>query len=225
MTKTIGLGPPFVALILFAIFFQPTFTRHLPQDMWAKLLFSPQTFFLVSILFIARIKTLNLRDLGIFRERFNWDVGLGLLITITPVLLVLGIASIVSVIDSMWPFLPYPIFGGPPLAWEFARHRWLILLLLAPIGEEIFFRGILLRAIRASYPAWIAVMSSALIFMGAHGHLSFGPLILGLMNGVIVLRTGSILPGIIFHALSNMYGPITMQFFPNIFRYLEFLYA
>jgi membrane protease YdiL (CAAX protease family) len=98
------------------------------------------------------------------------------------------------------------------------------LLLLAPLSEEIFFRGILLKGIRENHPGWVAVTVSSLIFMGAHGSFAAGPLILGIVNGIVTLRSGSIVPGIVFHTISNLYGPAMTLLTPNLARALQFLY-
>jgi ABC-2 type transport system permease protein/sodium transport system permease protein len=83
--------------------------------------------------------------------------------------------------------------------------------LMPAICEEFFFRGYLLGAFRGRMPAWLAIGLSALLF--GFFHLSVGGLIatervlsstlLGIVLGWICWRTGSVLPGIVLHALHN----------------------
>ncbi len=76
---------------------------------------------------------------------------------------------------------------------------------LAPLFEEVIFRGILLPVFARSFGSIIGVVSSALIFGIAH--LSVGELpalfVLGIGLAVLRLRTGRLLPSICMHALWN----------------------
>lgn len=81
----------------------------------------------------------------------------------------------------------------------------LVAIVVAPVCEEIFFRGFLLPGLARVMPVWAAVVASALVFGLAHADLgSFVPLVvIGLVVGVLRWRTGSLWPGIALHALNN----------------------
>jgi membrane protease YdiL (CAAX protease family) len=224
--KRIGLVPPFVALVLFGLLYHfPIPARWIPRSGWGRLPFSPQLFFLVASGIILAIRRIPWRETGLSRNGAGRNLAIGVFLGSLPVALALGAGLLLTEVNAVLPFLPRPIFGGAPLDVSILPYDLVTLLLLAPICEEIFFRGILLRAIREDYPAWIAVVASALIFMGGHGKMAFGPLALGLINGIVLLRTGSILPGIAFHSIANAYGPVMILWFPNLYRYLQFLYS
>lgn len=77
--------------------------------------------------------------------------------------------------------------------------------LLAPVLEEMLFRGVLLRAFLARYPKWVAISYSALLFGVAHLNLyqfllAFS---LGLLFGWLFERSRSLLPSIAMHATFN----------------------
>lgn len=84
---------------------------------------------------------------------------------------------------------------------------WMILCvcILAPIGEELIFRGLTLRIMRKAIPLWAAVIVQALLFGIYHLNLVQGvyAFLLGLLFGWIAYRYGSVVPGILLHMVVN----------------------
>jgi len=76
---------------------------------------------------------------------------------------------------------------------------------LAPILEEMLFRGFLLRGLLEKFSPKMALFLSAFFFAAAHLSATFFPvyLALGLLLGFVFLRTKSLFPGIFFHAINN----------------------
>lgn len=107
-------------------------------------------------------------------------------------------------------------------------NRWgyLAIGLLAPLSEEIVFRGAILRAL-LSKPflagksehtnAWIAISISALFFALIH----FNPVqmphafVIGLLLGWMYWRTGSILPGVAYHWANNSVAYVLYNIYPS----------
>jgi len=81
----------------------------------------------------------------------------------------------------------------------------LLLAVGAPIVEELFFRGLLLRALLARTPAPAAVVGSALLFGLAHFEaVQFAGLAaFGVVLAMLAWRTGRLTPGIGAHAAFN----------------------
>jgi membrane protease YdiL (CAAX protease family) len=85
----------------------------------------------------------------------------------------------------------------------------LVTAVLAPVCEEVFFRGMLYRYLRARWPVWAAVLGSAILFGMAHfSGLDGLPLlpVFGFMGVVLALVyewTGSLGNTILLHALNN----------------------
>jgi membrane protease YdiL (CAAX protease family) len=77
--------------------------------------------------------------------------------------------------------------------------------LLAPLFEEMLFRGILLRAFLERYPRGIAIGYSALYFGAAHLNVYQFSLafFLGLLLGWLYERSRSLIPCIALHAAVN----------------------
>jgi membrane protease YdiL (CAAX protease family) len=86
--------------------------------------------------------------------------------------------------------------------------------LVVPVFEELYTRGYLLGRIRESFSAGGAMVMMAAFFTLAHGQYhQTDPLAIGqeasifvwaLCVGYAVLRTGSLLPGLIAHAMTNV---------------------
>ncbi|HET8863214.1 MAG TPA: type II CAAX endopeptidase family protein, partial [Solirubrobacterales bacterium] len=91
-------------------------------------------------------------------------------------------------------------FGTLPL-------QILLIVIVAPISEEICFRGMVFGGLRTRLPAWAAALISGLIFGLLHALTGFSavpPLMaFGVILALLYERTGSIVPGILLHMLNN----------------------
>lgn len=83
---------------------------------------------------------------------------------------------------------------------------------VAPLCEEIFFRGFVFMGLRHAMPVGWAIVFSALIFAIAHGDPgSFAVLfIIGLALAFLRWHTHSLWPGIILHMLNNGLGAVAI---------------
>lgn len=83
----------------------------------------------------------------------------------------------------------------------------LLIVVAAPISEEICFRGMLFGGLRERTPRIAAALISAAIFGGLHattGVSAIPPLIgFGFVLCLLYEKTGSVVPGIILHMLNN----------------------
>jgi membrane protease YdiL (CAAX protease family) len=104
------------------------------------------------------------------------------------------------------------IFGAPhqkDIAEDFGAVPVQVLLIVvaAPISEEVCFRGMLFGGLRERLPRLAAALISALIFGGLHATTGIGavpPLIIfGFVLALLYEKTGSIIPGILLHMLNN----------------------
>ena len=80
------------------------------------------------------------------------------------------------------------------------------LAILAPVAEEIYFRGITLETARRISPkVWVAVLVQAALFGLAHGNpiQSTYTFLLGLLMGVVALRAGGLPATILLHFAVN----------------------
>lgn len=80
--------------------------------------------------------------------------------------------------------------------------------ILAPISEELIFRGVTLRIAQRTFPFWIANIIQAFFFGVFHMNMLQGcyTFVLGLILGYICYKGGSIYHVIFFHFLFNLWG-------------------
>src|SRR5713101_5118277 len=76
---------------------------------------------------------------------------------------------------------------------------------LAPVGEELFFRGFMLTRLRQVWRAGPAIVVTALAFGLIHGEWVHGLLAtgIGLYLGLVTARSGSVIPAVICHVANN----------------------
>jgi membrane protease YdiL (CAAX protease family) len=109
-------------------------------------------------------------------------------------------------------FLPFVDFeqvqdtGYSQIALQYEFILALIMLVcIAPIAEEILFRGYLFGKLRAHVPVWLAVLISSLLFAAVHGAWNVGidVFALGIVLCLLRVVSGSLWPSIILHMMKN----------------------
>jgi uncharacterized protein len=150
-------------------------------------------------------------DFGLRQERWDWlkglGAGLGTQVVAIPLLYVL----IFTITDALGWDIDQDLSAAARELTDKATDPVgvvllvLIVAVLAPIIEELFFRGLLLRAVeRRSGPTW-ALWVSSVIFGAVHLQaLQFPALtLIGLVLGWMTLRTGRLGPAIWAHIAFN----------------------
>jgi membrane protease YdiL (CAAX protease family) len=87
----------------------------------------------------------------------------------------------------------------------------LLAVVIAPVVEELFFRGLLLRSLQRRWSAPIAVAVSAVAFGLAHVVFDWNSrtalpalVALGMVSGILAVRTGNLSRSILLHAGFNL---------------------
>jgi membrane protease YdiL (CAAX protease family) len=89
------------------------------------------------------------------------------------------------------------------------RYEYLLafstLVILAPIAEEILFRGYLFGKLKKNVPIWLAIITTSIVFGMFHGAWNIGIDTFALSIVLCLLRqaTGSLWPSILLHMLKN----------------------
>lgn len=95
---------------------------------------------------------------------------------------------------------------------------YMVIALLAPIAEEMVFRGAVLRIlIRWFRRPWTAIVVSAVIFGAIHANIPqfLHALFMGLLLGWVFYRTESIVPGVVIHWVNNTVAFILCRIYPD----------
>jgi hypothetical protein len=97
------------------------------------------------------------------------------------------------------------ITGGGELSTRDFLLLFVLVALLAPFAEELFFRGMLYPLLRNGRAAWLAIGLNALLFALVHfiPLLIPGLFIVGLLLAYLRERSASIWPSVCFHVLQN----------------------
>ena len=133
------------------------------------------------------------------------------------------IAAVGTIAPSLWlqsvlDFLPN--FAGEELL-DFIQHRWgyLVVCILAPLAEEVIFRGAVLRTMLEHWEGskrWTAIIISALLFGLAHMNPAQIPhaFLMGVLLGWLYERSRSLIPCVVLHCANNTIAYLMTAAYP-----------
>ncbi len=133
-------------------------------------------------------------------------------------LFTLGSVAVLSQVDSVLRLLPAPDWWNALLRTidetmlDLIRESYwaaaIALVVMAPVTEELFFRGLVLRGFRLRYSRKKAIVLSALLFAITHltPNQFLSAFAIGLFLAWIVLETGSLWLALFVHAVANGSG-------------------
>lgn len=126
-----------------------------------------------------------------------------LILLATPFLLLVS-SGVSEILQSTFPMSPSAEAQFSALLTP-ALPQVVLVCVLAPVLEEMLFRGIILRSFLAQYERWYAIAGSAVVFGFAHGNIYqlVGATLFGLLAGWLYERTRSLIPCIALHAANN----------------------
>ena len=93
----------------------------------------------------------------------------------------------------------------------------LLAIFVAPVVEEIFFRGFMQPALIKSIGTYAGIFATALIFGLSHAqYLDYNVAlvavtVIGLVLGTTRYYTGSVMPGIVAHLLNNFFAALSLH--------------
>ena len=131
-------------------------------------------------------------------------------------------AALGALVPSAWLQEKMPVLPNIVEA-EFEmimQNRWgyLVVGLLAPLVEEMVFRGAILRSLlRWKENPWVGIVISALLFALIHMNPAQMPhaFLIGLLLGWMYYRTDSIVPGVVYHWVNNTVAYILYNIYPT----------
>ncbi|MFH0839049.1 MAG: CPBP family intramembrane glutamic endopeptidase [Candidatus Omnitrophota bacterium] len=162
------------------------------------------------ILYFVRVKYKHtLRALGITVKNFLKAVLTGIVgyISFIPILIFVFILVIIFVNLFHYKPQPQPIFE---IFFEEKRTMvltYLIVLIsiIGPIAEEIFFRGFAYGALKKKWGALTSALITSAVFASLHANIvGFFPImVLGLLLVYLYEKSGSLIPSITVHVIHN----------------------
>lgn len=179
---------------------------------------------------VVRSKT-SLETLGISRSVSWSDIGLSIL-SMLPYYIASGV--LVWVLSRVLPDLvdmnqvqAIP-FQNLTFRYEYAV-AFITLVVLAPLAEELFFRGYFLGKLKTNLNVWASVIITALVFGLLHlpGNttasgielqwaVAIDTFALGVVLGVLRVTTGSIWAGVLLHMVKNTIGFFFLFIYPTL---------
>lgn len=120
------------------------------------------------------------------------------------------------------------LLPAPPWFWELFERIFdnrfgfwgtaLKVVLLAPLVEEILFRGIIMHGLMRNYRGWLAVLMSGILFSAFHlnpWQMTY-TFFLGLLLGWLMLKTRSLPLAILVHAMNNLLVLLSLTYHEQV---------
>lgn len=132
------------------------------------------------------------------------------------------VAALGALVPSVWlqehmPELPNLVEGEFDMIMK-DRMGYFVVGLLAPLAEEMVFRGAILRSLlRWKSNPWVGIVISAILFAVIHMNPAQMPhaFLIGLLLGWMYWRTDSVVPGVVYHWVNNTVAYILYNIYPN----------
>lgn len=157
------------------------------------------------IIWLARTRQAGLADFGLKPAKTQWYL-VAVLSYLVQIICIVGIFMLIN------RFFPVIDTDEEQSVLEFGRSGWgfwlsfISSVVVAPVIEELMFRGIIFVGLAKKLPLWVAAVVSALAFAFMHGQINVGiyTFIFGLILSWVYIRSGSLYPGILAHFLNNL---------------------
>lgn len=177
----------------------------------------PQTLIIIPVLIYALVTKQNLFQLIRFRKMNIWSLLLVIpaVYLLEPLLVFINVLSmtfstnmIASTMEDITSAMPY-IAGVSLMA------------LLPAVVEETTFRGVLLNSFRQEHSPWRAILFSAICF--GCMHMNFNQmayaLVLGILMGIMLEASGSILSTMLMHFTYNATSTTLLYLLPKLLNW------
>jgi len=105
------------------------------------------------------------------------------------------------------------VFGGHRTSWPWAVAVFLIVVVIAPLCEEIIFRGLLWGALDRRWGQWVAMVFTTLVFALAHLEFTRAPLLVVVAIPLALARwySGGLLASIVAHQVTNLLPGVVLM--------------
>ncbi|HEU5122338.1 MAG TPA: type II CAAX endopeptidase family protein [Candidatus Saccharimonadales bacterium] len=175
------------------------------QTVAAALIYVLTLVIVVGVPWWIRRSVTNKKELGLSRLPSWLDIGLapaGLVIYLILTAIFTSVALIVPGFDANQ--MQETGFANLSHRYEYFL-AFATLVVIAPLAEEILFRGYLYGKLRKYIPVWLAVLLTSLLFAAVHGQWNVAVDVFALSLVLCTLReiTGNIWASFLLHVLKN----------------------
>jgi membrane protease YdiL (CAAX protease family) len=137
---------------------------------------------------------------------FRWGVG-GYLASVPLLAASLALAGALGLLfpNAPRPVNPAAVMAAEATGWRLAMVI-LVVVVAAPLAEELLFRGIMMRALARHFGTMTGAVLTSIVFASLHEQLPFGFFNLfatGMVLAMVYRATGSLVPCFVIHALNN----------------------
>ena len=181
----------------------------LPMKQWLNNFISKEASMLIGYLLAFGVPFLSFHSFKknkIGSSSFNLNIENKRII---PYLIIGSIVLLFGIISPIGGLIPMPEYIKESLIQLVGRkgfYTFILMVMAAPVLEELIFRGIILEGLLKKYSPLASIIISSLLFGIAH----FNPwqfvtgFIIGIFSGWVYYKTRSLLPSIIIHAAANL---------------------
>lgn len=161
-----------------------------------------------AVLFTAMLHYKGLSYKELFHSSAAQSISKTLLLILPVLLLLPGLEIVLDFLNS-WLEAWQPVPAGQKKIFDQMMgngvHSFITVCLVAPVLEEMLFRGIILRSFLHQYSRWIAILASSCLFGLAHMNIYqfLCATIIGVLSAWLYEKTRSLWPCIALHAGSN----------------------
>ncbi len=142
------------------------------------------------------------------RARWSWrSAGLGVLFGVAGLVVTIPASLLwLSLVGEDATSAAGAVFGSLRSTWSWAVLVFVVVVVVAPVCEEIVYRGLLWGAVEQRWGRWVALAVTTVIFAVAHLEWTRAPLLLvvALPIGLARLYGDSLIAGILAHQITNL---------------------
>ena len=149
------------------------------------------------------------------RLHWSWrELGLGLMFGFGGLFVTLPASVLyISIVGPDANSAVGEIFGGVRASWPGAVFVFLTVVFVAPLCEEIVYRGLLWGAVERRWGRWVALVVTTVVFALAHLEFTRIPLLLVVAIPIALARlySGGLLASIVAHQVTNLLPGIVLM--------------